>query len=104
MSLPNIPDITPEINLKRQEVIHLMIASIAMEEISLSHLMNAEAEKIQAILARNASIHEIMEMNRSVERMLRNVIKQQMLLQFKLEDILLYKPEEKPESECYEEE
>ena len=80
MSLPNIPDIKPIIKLKRSEVIHLVIASIAMEEISLSHIMNAEAEKIQAILKLNPNITEILEMNRSVERSMRNVIKKQMLL------------------------
>lgn len=90
MSLPNIPDIKPIIKLKRSEVIHLVIASIAMEEISLSHIMNAEAEKIQAILKLKPNITEILEMNHSVERSMRNVIKKQMLLQFKMEDILSY--------------
>ena len=90
MSLPNIPDIKPIIKLKRSEVINLVIASIAMEEISLSHIMNAEAEKIQAILKLTPNISEILEMNRSVERSMRNVIKKQMLLQFKMEDIISY--------------
>lgn len=90
MSLPNIPDIKPIIKLKRSEVINLVIASIAMEEISLSHIMNAEAEKIQAILKLTPNISEILEVNRSVERSMRNVIKKQMLLQFKMEDIISY--------------
>lgn len=36
MSLPNVPDITPRITLKREEVFHLLLTSVAMEEISLS--------------------------------------------------------------------
>ncbi|MGR6008320.1 hypothetical protein ACT7CZ_05390 [Bacillus cereus] len=47
MSLPNIPDIEPHITLTREEVINLLLSSIAMEEIGLSHLINAEAEKIK---------------------------------------------------------
>lgn len=90
MSLPNIPDITPEIKLKRSDVIHLLLASIAMEEMSLSHIMNAEGEKIQKVLKHDPCIADILEINRSTERMLRNVIKQQMLLQFKMEDVLVY--------------
>lgn len=90
MSFPNIPNITPIIKLKRSEIINLVIASIAMEELGLSHLINAEGEKIQALLKHKPCVSEILEVNRSVERMMRNVIKQQMLLQFKLEDILLF--------------
>lgn len=89
MSLPNVPDITPLITLKRKEVFHLLLASIAMEEISLSHILNAEGEKIQRFLQKeNVSLDEMLQINRSVERMMRSVIKNQMLLQFKLEDVL----------------
>lgn len=46
MSLPNIPDIAPEISLNRCESINLLLSSIALEEIGLSHIINAEGEKI----------------------------------------------------------
>ncbi|HJV44325.1 MAG TPA: hypothetical protein VJ824_01220 [Bacillota bacterium] len=91
MSMPNIPDITPHINLKRGKVINLLLASIALEEISLSHIMNAEGEKIQKVLKmEHSSLADILKINNSVERTLRNVIKKQMLLQFKLEDVIKF--------------
>lgn len=103
MSMPNIPNITPKINLKRGKVINLLLASIALEEISLSHIMNAEGEKIQKILKRDdTSLGDILKINNSVERMLRNVIKKQMLLQFKLEDVIKLACNEEDEEDCEE--
>lgn len=47
MSLPNIPNITPKISLERCDTINLLLSSIALEEIGLSHILNAEGEKLQ---------------------------------------------------------
>lgn len=89
MSLPEIPNIAPKITVNRTEAINLLLASIAMEEIGLSHILNAEGEKIQAALdIENICIHDMLKINKSVERTLRNVLKNQMLLQFKLEDVI----------------
>ncbi|WP_242784699.1 hypothetical protein [Bacillus cereus] len=93
MSFPNIPDINPHITLKRGEVINLLLSSIAMEELGLSHLLNAEAEKIQKIIGKKKlSVEEVIVTQESVEKILRNIIKTQMLLQFKLEDVLKIPP------------
>ncbi len=99
MSLPNIPDITPDIKLKRSEAINLLLASIAMEEIAIAHILNAEGEKIQLVLSQKPSIHELSQINRSTERMIRNLIKKEMLLQFKLENVMDLEEEEE---ECEE--
>ncbi|WHX30086.1 hypothetical protein QNK09_24010 [Brevibacillus agri] len=89
MSLPNVPDITPRITLTREEVFHLLLTSVAMEEISLSHIMNAEGEKIQRLLQKeDICLEDMLRVNRSVERTLRNIISKQILLQFKLDNIL----------------
>jgi hypothetical protein len=89
MSMPNIPDIKPEITLSRTEAINLLLTSIALEDIGLSHIINAEGEKIQRFIKDHCvELDDILKMNRSVELMLRNVIKNQMLLQFKLEDVM----------------
>ncbi len=89
MGMPNIPDITPEITIDRDDVINLLLASIALEELGLAHILNAEGEKIQAVTGNtDASIEDLLEINRSVDRSLRNVIKKEMLLQFKLEDTI----------------
>lgn len=45
MSQPNLPNITPNITLSRSSVINLLLASIAMEELGLAHIINAEGEK-----------------------------------------------------------
>ncbi|MFF2907592.1 hypothetical protein [Paenibacillus sp. NPDC057934] len=88
MSMPNIPDIKPEIILKRSEVINLLLTSIALEEISLSHIVNAEAEKLQKVIQEHCfSLQDALRINDSAERTLRTVIKNQMLLHFKLEDV-----------------
>jgi hypothetical protein len=95
MGIPNVPNVSPEIDLSREDVINLLLASIAFEELGLAHLVNAEAEKVQFVLGtlegqdlQDPSIDDLLEINRSVERTFRAVIKNQMLLQFKLEDIL----------------
>lgn len=97
MSFPNIPTITPSIDIDREQVINLLLASIALEEISLAHIVNAEAEKIQAILGTledgpegvvATTIGDLYDANRFAEKMLRTVIKKEMLLQFKLEDTI----------------
>lgn len=98
MSFPNIPDVSPAIDISREEVNNLLLASIAFEELGLSHIINAEAEKIQYILgtlegqspAEPPTIDDLIAINGSVNGTLRNVIKNQMLLQFKLEDIIQY--------------
>jgi len=96
MSFPNIPDVTPIIDVNRDEVINLLLASIAFEELGLAHIINSEGEKIQFVLGTldgsqppvPPTLDELLKINRSVEQTLRSVIKNQMLLQFKLEDIL----------------
>ncbi|WP_028562891.1 hypothetical protein [Paenibacillus pinihumi] len=104
MSMPNVPDITPEIILKRPEVINLLLTSIALEEIGLSHIINAEAEKLQKVIHEHCfSLGDAIKINDSVDRMLRNVIKNQMLLHFKLEDVLKLEEHCEFSEECIEE-
>ena len=96
MSFPNIPDIIPSIELSKHQAINLLLASIAFEELGLAHIINSEAEKIQFVLGtlgcqvshRPPTFEELLLVNRTVEKTLRAVIKSQMLLQFKLEDVL----------------
>lgn len=55
MSLPNFPNITPTISLGRGDVVNLLLASIAIEELSLAHILNAEGEKFNWPWARLAN-------------------------------------------------
>lgn len=89
MSLPTIPNITPNINLKRCDTINLLFNSIALNEIGLSHILNAEGEKLQLFF--NTKPHELCEflkINNSVNKVLRTVVSSQILLQFKLEEAM----------------
>jgi len=87
--MPELPDFSPHINIDRDDAINLLLTSIALEELSLAHIMNAEGEKLQKVIGDEDSTFDVlMEANRSVEKMLRNVIKKEMLLQFKLEDVI----------------
>lgn len=90
MSLPSIPDINPDITLNRCESINLLLSSIAMEEIALSHILNAEGEKIQYFLKRKDKLKtcDFFEINKQVNNVLRTIVKSQLLLQLKLEDVV----------------
>jgi len=97
MSFPNIPNVEPIIDITIEESVNLLLASVAFEELGLAHIINAEAEKIQYVLGTipgrppltpPPTIDDLLVINRSVDQTLRNVIKNQMLLQFKLEDTL----------------
>lgn len=95
MSMPNIPDVNPEINITKQDALNLTIVSIAMEELALAHILNAEGEKIQYVLGTlegsdpgEITICDIMEVNKSIQKTLRDIIKTEMLLQFKMEDVI----------------
>ncbi|WP_368654249.1 hypothetical protein AB4Y30_04215 [Ornithinibacillus sp. 4-3] len=88
MSMPNVPNITPIVSLKRCETINLLLSSIALEEIGLSHILNAEGEKLQAFLKKSHhGLKDFLTINDSVNKTLRTIVKSQMLLQFKLEDV-----------------
>lgn len=99
MSLPNIPNITPLISITTQQTVPLLLASIAFEELALAHIMNAEAEKLQFVLGTigdtgvtfspaEVSLGDLLDVNNSVQRTIRDVIKKEMLLEFKFENVL----------------
>ncbi|MCH5586710.1 hypothetical protein MK805_17405 [Shimazuella sp. AN120528] len=97
MSQANIPNITPIISITPGQTVSLLLSSIALEELALAHLINAEAEKIQFVLGSletdneppdKISIKDLLLLNENVRSVLQDVIKKEMLLQFKFENIL----------------
>lgn len=90
MGMPNIPDIKPKIEISIEETIALILASIALEEISLAHIMNAEAEKIQAIVEcpSTCKLKDMLIVNKSVEKTLKTIMKKEILLELKLDDVV----------------
>ncbi|QDS37026.1 hypothetical protein [Brevibacillus brevis] len=99
MSQPTIPNITPIISVTIGQSVSLLLASIALEELALAHIMNAEAEKIQFVVGTLGitpgvvpNISDILAVNNSVRKTLQDVIKKEMLLQFKLENVVSILP------------
>lgn len=92
MSMPSFPP--NGANMTREEALTMIIASIAMEELALSHILNAEGEKLQYILGTLpgtepcACPHEVLSINKSVTALLEAVTQNQMLLKNKLERAL----------------
>ena len=88
MSMPTFPQIDPP--LTREGSLNEIISSIAAEELSLSHILNAEGEKLQYVLGtlpgleEAAAFEEVMNVNRSVQDTLSDVMEQQALLTAKL--------------------
>ena len=91
MSMPKFP-VNPEVTL--EDSIIQVISSIAMEELALSHVINAEGEKLQYVLgtletanhssAPPPTIDELLEVNDSVKDMLSTISMNQMFLLGKL--------------------
>ena len=91
--MPNIPNLNPQISVNRDDAVNIILSSIGMEELSLAHILNAEAEKIQFALGtletaggQASSMTDILEINKLASKMVRNVIKNQMLLSMKMEE------------------
>ena len=88
MSQPTFPQIDPP--LTREGSLNEIISSIAAEELSLSHILNAEGEKLQYVLGtlpgltEAAALDEVMKVNESVQSTLSGIVEQQMLLSSKL--------------------
>lgn len=91
MSFPNIPDISPNIDITLDDAINLLLVSVALEEISLSDLIRAETKKLESFLKQSNnkenSTENVLNLNRSIDDTLKNIIKLQMLLQFKLDNV-----------------
>ncbi len=92
MSFPNIPDVNPSIGITLEDAIHLLLASIAMEECSVSKLMDAESCKILCVLQKylqeHISLQSLLDVNQSASHTIQDLVKLEMLLQFKLRDVL----------------
>ncbi|WP_410993772.1 collagen-like protein [Bacillus cereus] len=94
MSQPNLPNITPNITLTRDDALNLLLSSIAFEELGLAHIINAEGEKIQFALGTLpgvtgpvASLQDVLNINSSVRDTLEIAMKKELLLGSKLDTV-----------------
>ena len=70
---------------RRQAVSHL-IESVALEQTALAHILNAEGEKLQRILAfEDLEPQTVLQANHSVESMVNTVSRLEIILRNKLE-------------------
>ncbi|WP_210366701.1 hypothetical protein [Bacillus sp. REN3] len=99
MSFSNIPNITPLVSVTVRQTVPLLLSSIAFEELALAYIMNAEAEKLQFTLGTltgsqvsrfpaDVSVADLINVQSSVQRTLRDVIKKEMLLDMRFENLL----------------
>lgn len=94
VSFPNIPNVTASITISRKQAANLLFASIAFEELGISHIINAEGEKIQFALGlipgltHAPTITELLDINRSVRKTLDSVIRKELILESKLQSVV----------------
>ena len=81
MSMPQITHGTGT----RCQAITDIIASIALEQTALSHILNAEGEKLQKVIAESSNVEELLCVNKSVNRMVDSITKLEFMLQSKLQ-------------------
>lgn len=92
MSLPELP--TPDPCLTRDQAINMILVSIAMEEMALSHVIEAESEKIKYTvdyLKKQdccADIDRILEINESATKLIETIMDIQMILKKKMNHAL----------------
>ena len=96
MSMPEFPE--SDTILSREESINSILTSIAMEETALSHIINAEGEKIQYVLQHVntntccAAMQMILEVNESVASLLEQITDMQLLLKNKMRLLACFLP------------
>lgn len=112
MSMPTFPELPDDLTFENS--INQILSSIAMEELALSHIINAEGEKLQYFLGTldhapntdpsSSSIEDVLRLNESVQDMLSTISVNQMYLFGKMSAIINayskinkeFNPENKP--------
>lgn len=79
-----MPVITSGTGTRAQALTDLM-TSVALEEAALAHILNAEGEKIQKIVASSTTAEEMIAVNTSVESMVKSITRLETVLADKLE-------------------
>ncbi|MEG0854034.1 MAG: hypothetical protein RSF82_09175 [Angelakisella sp.] len=83
----SMPVITPSTTTRAQAFTDL-IESVALEETALSHILNAEGEKLQAVIKMaEITTDQLLSVNKSVQSMVNAITRLEMVFQAKLEMI-----------------
>lgn len=93
MGMPTFPNIKNPAS--QEEIIDRLLETIALEELALAHLVNAEAEKVQAVVKAGimgpVSAEEVHEINIGVAKVLDMAAQKEDRLHRKLKLILAHK-------------
>ena len=88
MSMPTFPN--SDCILTREQAINAILTSIALEETALSHIIDAEGEKIQYALQNSSyknccdNMEKILKVNESVSCLIEQITDMQLILKSKL--------------------
>jgi len=88
------PNVTPNITLTKNQAINLLLDSISMEELGLSHIINVEAEKIQDTvgtlpeLSNVVKMNDLLLVNNSIKKTLQAATMKEIFLKTKLDHVL----------------
>lgn len=102
MSMPTIPDINPNIDISREEAINILLASIGLEEMAIAELMKAESLKLKEVLKCTCDPCKILEINKSIESIIKSLLSYETILQTKLRDVMEFDSHYNP-SPCHKE-
>ena len=94
MSMPKFS--IEQANLSRENVINQILSSIAMEDLAISNILDAEGEKLKFVLGtlegitptETATIEQVLETNNSIQKLLKTTTKKQRILKAKMSDAL----------------
>ena len=97
MSMPAFPN--PAEIPTTEQALAAIIASVAMEEVALSHVINAESEKIKFVVecakekgCENMNIDDILAVNKSVDEVLKRIVELQIILKKKFDTAVNFMP------------
>lgn len=72
--------------ITREESVADIMESIAAEESAIAHILNAESEKLQQVINNpNATVNELMAINKSVKTAVDTIIRLELALKEKLQ-------------------
>lgn len=84
----SMPEIKPS-DVNKCGAAAALVQSIALEETAISHILNAEGEKIQKVLSMHTcDCEDILKVNKSVEDMVEKITNLEIVLKAKLELIV----------------
>ncbi|MEF9946576.1 MAG: hypothetical protein RR446_01050 [Lachnospiraceae bacterium] len=80
----SMPVITPS-TVTREQAISDIITSVALEQTGIAHILNAEGEKIQKVVALATTPEQLVAVNKSVQSLVNTVSQLEIILKSKLE-------------------